>query len=93
VIGYRPGENKEKVMSESVFNFDMDKPHKGKITDWFNNQSVIMGLFIDHPEYHGMMGHTSQLLYQNFETGEIETMNSRYTLVGDSIINDKKDDG
>ncbi len=53
---------------------------------------IIRGRSIDHPEYGGMGGvladtwfHTSYVVAHNEETGEIETRNSKYTLVGPSI--------
>ena len=44
---------------------------------------MIVGTFVDHPEFAGRHGHTSQVLEEvemNDGTIEIETLNSRYTL-------------
>jgi len=66
-----------------------DKPYKGRIADWvkthcnpaFGLGYIIEGIFIDHPQFAGMHGHTSYIVKHNEETGEIETRNSIYTLV------------
>lgn len=42
----------------------------------------IIGLFIDHPDFGTAMGRTSLVLTHDEDTGEIETLNSRYTLLG-----------
>ncbi len=62
------------------------KPHKGKIADWYvrpvdDECYVIQGRFEEHPEFAGLVGHTSRVLGWDKATGEIETRNSRYTLV------------
>lgn len=63
-----------------------DKPHKGSLKDWFKYEVgdgyIICGRFIGHPQFNGEHGHTSLVLSHNEETGEIETRNSRYTLIG-----------
>lgn len=74
------------------------KPHKGEITNWFKQfyprpviggefegtlGYLIRGTFMDHPQFgHTPFGHTSMVVKHDEETGEIETLNSRYTLVG-----------
>ena len=68
---------------------DTKKPHLGKITDWQKSEVSaqyglgyqIVGIFVDHPRFAGMRGHTSYVVAHDEETGEIETRNSRYTLV------------
>lgn len=65
-----------------------DKPHKGSIESWFkykvdgNGGYIIRGRFVDHPQFAMEFGHTSLVLSHNEESGEIETRNSRYTLIG-----------
>lgn len=65
-----------------------EKPHKGRIKDWFKYECdakggyIIRGRFVDHPEFAGLAGHTSLVLSHDEATGEIETRNSRYTLIG-----------
>lgn len=64
----------------------MDKPHQGRIKGWkierrrTANFAYIYGEFLDHPGIRGP-GWTSRIVSANFETGEVETKNSRYTLV------------
>lgn len=66
-----------------------DKPHKGRISQWgissnyANSGFFIYGTFLDHPEFRGEAGYTSQIVKYDRITGEIETDNSRYTLVKD----------
>lgn len=64
------------------------KPHKGRIDCWskYPVDGVglgyrILGRFLDHPAFAGMLGHTSYVISHDQETGEIETLNSRYTLI------------
>lgn len=65
------------------------KPHKGRIENWQKTQHplagglgyIIEGRFLDHPEFALMNGHTSYIVKHDETTGEIETRNSRYTLV------------
>lgn len=66
-----------------------EKPHKGSIKNWFKYDSdkglgyLIRGEFVDHPAFAGLPdGHTSYVISHDEKTGEIETRNSRYTLVG-----------
>lgn len=67
------------------------KPHKGKIKGWSKLKVagaeglgyLIVGQFVDHPEFAHMSGHTSWVV--KHEGAEIETRNSRYTLEGDEI--------
>lgn len=64
------------------------KPHKGKISDWFKLPSshglgyYIMGQFHNHPDFGSKFTNTSWVEKHDVETGEIETRNSRYTLIG-----------
>lgn len=66
-----------------------DKPHHGRIKGWSKepcNSGLgyrIVGEFLDHPHFRGPRCHTSYVIAHNSETGEIETANSRYTLVTD----------
>lgn len=65
------------------------KPHKGtmhsdrRVED--NRGFVFCGRFIDHPYFHGEYGHTSYVVYETphhkGQPFEIETLNSRYTIV------------
>ena len=64
-----------------------EKPHKGKIVDWVkvpvgDRGEVVFGRAIDHPEFAGHSIRTSFVVSHDEATGEIETRNSRYTLVG-----------
>jgi hypothetical protein len=62
------------------------KPHKGSLKGWkryeHGDKVCIWGTFVDHPHFAGLYGHTSYIVSHNEETGEVETLNSRYTLVG-----------
>lgn len=66
-----------------------DKPHKGRIKNWYKEEVgseyglgyIIRGRFVDHEYFAGEVGHTSWVVFHDEETGEIETRNSRYTLV------------
>jgi hypothetical protein len=64
-----------------------DKPHKGRIERWWRYPCQgglgygINGQFLDHEHIRGD-GHTSYVVFHDEATGEIETRNSRYTLVG-----------
>lgn len=68
---------------------DTTKPHKGKISNWAKRETIsqkglgyyIIGKFVDHPDFAGDFGHTSYVVAHDEVTGEIETRNSRYTLV------------
>lgn len=70
-----------------------DKPYFGRITDWRKAPAVsgnglgyvIEGRFLDHPLIKGL-GHTSWVVKHDMNTGEIETRNSRYTLVGEELL-------
>lgn len=70
-----------------------EKPHKGSIKDWSKLRCtdkglgyIILGEFVDHPEFAGAKdGHTSYVVAHDEATGEIETRNSRYTLIGPAI--------
>lgn len=66
-----------------------EKIHKGRITDWYKYEVgdhglgyMIQGTFVDHPWFGGEHGHTSYVITHDEATGEIETRNSRYTLIG-----------
>jgi hypothetical protein len=63
------------------------KPHKGRIDKWGKLEIgrsglgyVIFGRFLDHETIRD--GFTSIVLAHDPATGEIETRNSRYTLIG-----------
>lgn len=64
-----------------------EKPHKGKIESWQRKECerglgyYITGRFVDHPQFAGEWGHTSWV--EKHDGQEIETRNSRYTLVGE----------
>lgn len=67
----------------------IEKPFHGRIKDWARLRStdrglgyLIIGEFLDHPKFAGKQGHTSYIVKHDEETGEIETRNSRYLLVG-----------
>ena len=67
------------------------KQHKGNITDWRRVECDgglgfrIDGVFCGHPEFDGERGMTSFVIAYEFPKHhkiEIETNNSRYTLIG-----------
>jgi len=78
-----------------------DKPYKGEIAHWrrrllnpvLDNVAIygpnvgysITGIFKNHPEFGNVPGYTSIVVSHDLETGEIETLNSRYTLLGGEI--------
>jgi hypothetical protein len=62
------------------------KPFKGAIKDWkfikwFGND-MVLGQFVEHPEFAGKRGHTSIILNKDYREDGImvETMNSKYYL-------------
>lgn len=68
-----------------------EKPYKGEIISW-TKMSIetpnppglgyfIIGRFVNHPEFGMERGYTSYVVKHDAVTGEIETKNSRYTLV------------
>ena len=69
------------------------KPHYGRIQDWRKVECtrkglgyIVVGHFLDHPEFAGCKNaHTSYVIKHDEESGEIETRNSRYTLVLPSV--------
>jgi hypothetical protein len=71
-----------------------DKTHKGSIKDWVKLPIrdcpglgyIICGTFVDHEDFGGRYGHTSYVVEHDETTGEIETRNSRYTLVGKEYV-------
>lgn len=70
-----------------------EKPHKGRIRNWFKlpigDDYIVCGRFMDHPEFASYNGHTSKVLHFDEATGEIETRNSRYTLIEPFDMNAK----
>lgn len=68
----------------------MEKPHKGRIEKWFKLPCssglgyFIVGTFLDHPQIAGKETNTSWVEKHDLATGEIETRNSRYTLLATS---------
>lgn len=68
----------------------VDKPHKGTISRWHKSPCerglgyMINGILDSHPDpdLSGQFCHTSWVEKHDEATGEIETRNSRYTLVG-----------
>lgn len=66
-----------------------EKPHKGKIKHWtkvsYSHGDIVYGRAVDHPQFAGTDIHTSYVLSHDEATGEIETRNSRYTLVGPAV--------
>lgn len=67
---------------------EAEKQHKGSIKDWTKIPCslglgyLIVGTFVDHPWFAGKPGNTSYVVKHDDATGEIETKNSRYTLIG-----------
>ena len=73
------------------------KPHKGRLAYWFPFDNAMVGFHLDHavhPDGHFII--TSVVM--NREGNEIETLNSRYTLIGqqssfeEALAADKKAD-
>ena len=62
-----------------------EKPHHGRIENWFKFGGMVWGRALDHPRFAGQDIRTSTVLKHDEETGEIETRNSRYTLVGKEL--------
>ena len=68
------------------------KPHRGSLENWRRMECgvdqglgyYIVGIFMGHPSFTGEYGHTSYVVAH--EGDEIETRNSRYTLVGDEHV-------
>lgn len=64
-----------------------EKPHRGRIADWARCDLplakglgyIIIGTFVDHERFAGQRGFTSYIV--KHEGDEVETHNSRYTLV------------
>lgn len=63
----------------------IEKPHRGYIKNWRKfyrgKLQFVWGTFVDHPIFAGLHGHTSYIVAHDEATGEIETRNSRYTLI------------
>ena len=65
---------------------DESKPHNGRIEDWTRVPCdhgagfFVVGRFVDHYRLAGLEGHTSWAVA--LEGDQLETRNSRYTLVG-----------
>jgi hypothetical protein len=71
------------------------KPHMGRIQNWRRVDDagglgyVIVGRMLDHERFKGSYNaHTSYVVKHDEKTGEIETRNSRYTLVGPENFRD-----
>lgn len=71
------------------------KPHMGRIQNWRREDAnggigyIIVGRFLDHDRLKGSNNaHTSYVVKHDEKTGEIETRNSRYTLVGPESFRD-----
>lgn len=68
-----------------------EKPHKGRIKNWYfiqthaNTPPRIAGIFLDHPTLCGDDAETTSVLKFDAATGEIETRNTRYTLVSEGV--------
>ena len=68
-----------------------EKPYKGHITEWskfhtpFGLRYYIFGKFLNHPDFGQKETNTSPVVYHDETTGEIETRNSRYTLIGQEM--------
>lgn len=71
-----------------------EKPHRGRITDWTKLPCApglgffIVGRFLDHYRFKDSDGHTSWVIREEDkgDTIEIETRNSRYTLIKDTVL-------
>lgn len=71
---------------------DIEKPHKGSIKSWSRYPwdgglgYVIRGLSVDHPQFAGDYIRTSYVVKHDEATGEVETRNSRYSLIGPEVV-------
>jgi len=70
------------------------KPYKGRITEWslapFKQKTIVIGLFVDHPQFAGQRGHTSYVVSLD-KYGRLETRNSRYLLVSEVVENEQEE--
>jgi hypothetical protein len=70
------------------------KPYKGRITEWslapFKQTTIVIGLFVDHPQFAGQRGHTSHVVSLD-KYGRLETRNSRYLLVSEVVENEQEE--
>lgn len=68
------------------------EPHRGRIAAWRKigrgNGATYEGVFLDHPYLTGFINRTSGALKGPDGDGEIETLNSRYTLIGAETTDD-----
>jgi hypothetical protein len=64
----------------------VEKPHHGRIAAWRkigrDEATAYEGVFLDHPSLTGFMSVTSAVVAGPDGDGEIETLNSHYTLIG-----------
>jgi hypothetical protein len=60
----------------------MEKPYKGALKNWHRKYRLLSGYVIIGENNAGQRKTTSSVLKHNQATGEIETLNSRYTLIG-----------
>lgn len=69
-----------------------EKLHRGRIAVWRkigrDNAAAYEGVFLDHPYLTGFISRTSAVLKGPDGDGEIETLNSRYTLIGAETADD-----
>lgn len=74
------------TQEEAVLEAIESKPHRGSIRNWHKVPSgksyYIWGEFIDHPGFGNVITNSSPVFSHDVETGEIETQNSRYILIG-----------
>lgn len=89
-------------MKETIVTSSMDKPHKGRIivTGTFDCEGVGLGYgyfckFLDHEDFAGEEGYTSYIVASADDVPrhasdayEIETRNSRYTVVPKNYVRD-----
>lgn len=72
------------------------KPHKGSLKDWWKHYPleefgseglgyIICGVFVDHEDFAGEDSHTSWVVSHDETEGYVETLNSRYILIGEPI--------
>ena len=64
----------------------VEKPRRGRIAAWrktgHDEATAYEGVFLDHPNLTGFMSVTSAVMAGPDGGGEIETLNSHYTLIG-----------
>lgn len=76
------------MISRNIEAFDTSKPYNGTIENWYMMECngglgyYIMGTLMEHPDFGKKFTNTSYVVKHDKLTGDIETRNSRYRLIG-----------